>query len=173
MFLVFTFLLVDLQDTADFEWMMWFSTFREHILFALSGHVLFAKICSMLAPQVLLLTDALISWLSCCRKRKVKDVKDSGLTIWAQHWATLKRGGRNPLTLTVSCFHECLVTFGILFVTLYFYNTVQRLFISLAKQQLMNGTRWKGERRRQRESEGGMAADEEWKREQIEMSLYI
>ncbi|MEQ2193043.1 hypothetical protein XENOCAPTIV_022390, partial [Xenoophorus captivus] len=31
--------------------MMWFSTFREHILFALSGHVLFAKICSMLAPQ--------------------------------------------------------------------------------------------------------------------------
>lgn len=42
------------KDTGDFEWMMWFSTFREHILFALSGHVLFAKICSMLAPQVLL-----------------------------------------------------------------------------------------------------------------------
>lgn len=41
-----------LQDTADIEWMMWFSTFREHIIFALSGHVLFAKICSMLAPQV-------------------------------------------------------------------------------------------------------------------------
>lgn len=41
-----------LQDTTDFEWMMWFSTFREHILFAVSGHVLFAKICSMLAPQV-------------------------------------------------------------------------------------------------------------------------
>lgn len=41
-----------LQDRADFEWMMWFSTFRDHILFALSGHVLFAKICSMLAPQV-------------------------------------------------------------------------------------------------------------------------
>ncbi|XP_071341230.1 hedgehog acyltransferase like, b isoform X1 [Trachinotus anak] len=39
------------MDTADFEWMMWFSTFREHILFALSGHVLFAKICTMLAPQ--------------------------------------------------------------------------------------------------------------------------
>uniref|UniRef100_A0A7N8XLA0 Hedgehog acyltransferase like, b n=1 Tax=Mastacembelus armatus TaxID=205130 RepID=A0A7N8XLA0_9TELE len=39
------------MDTADFEWMMWFSRFREHILFALSGHVLFAKICSMLAPQ--------------------------------------------------------------------------------------------------------------------------
>ncbi|XP_031706244.1 hedgehog acyltransferase like, b [Anarrhichthys ocellatus] len=39
------------MDTADFEWMMWFSTFRAHILFALSGHVLFAKICSMLAPQ--------------------------------------------------------------------------------------------------------------------------
>lgn len=39
------------MDTADYEWMMWFSTFREHILFALSGHVLFAKICSMLAPQ--------------------------------------------------------------------------------------------------------------------------
>ncbi|KAK6285165.1 hypothetical protein J4Q44_G00390090 [Coregonus suidteri] len=30
---------------------MWFSTFRDHILFALSGHVIFAKICSMLAPQ--------------------------------------------------------------------------------------------------------------------------
>lgn len=41
-----------LQDTADSEWMMWFSTFREHIVFALSGHVLFGKICSMLAPQV-------------------------------------------------------------------------------------------------------------------------
>ncbi|XP_034998198.1 hedgehog acyltransferase like, b isoform X1 [Hippoglossus stenolepis] len=39
------------MDTADFEWMMWFSTFRSHILFALSGHILFAKICSMLAPQ--------------------------------------------------------------------------------------------------------------------------
>lgn len=39
------------MDTADFEWVMWFSTFREHILFALSGHVIFAKICSMLAPQ--------------------------------------------------------------------------------------------------------------------------
>uniref|UniRef100_A0A7N6FLK3 Hedgehog acyltransferase like, b n=1 Tax=Anabas testudineus TaxID=64144 RepID=A0A7N6FLK3_ANATE len=39
------------MDRADFEWMMWFSTFRDHILFALSGHVLFAKICSMLAPQ--------------------------------------------------------------------------------------------------------------------------
>ncbi|XP_060756844.1 hedgehog acyltransferase like, b isoform X3 [Neoarius graeffei] len=39
------------MDTADSEWMMWFSTFREHIIFALSGHVLFAKICSMLAPQ--------------------------------------------------------------------------------------------------------------------------
>ncbi|XP_037311466.2 hedgehog acyltransferase like, b [Pungitius pungitius] len=39
------------MDTADFEWMMWFSTFKEHILFALSGHVLFAKIGSMSAPQ--------------------------------------------------------------------------------------------------------------------------
>ncbi|XP_017261919.1 hedgehog acyltransferase like, b isoform X2 [Kryptolebias marmoratus] len=39
------------MDTADFEWVMWFSTFRAHILFALSGHVLFAKLCSMLAPQ--------------------------------------------------------------------------------------------------------------------------
>ncbi|XP_052373550.1 hedgehog acyltransferase like, b [Oncorhynchus keta] len=39
------------MDTADFEWVMWFSTFRDHILFALSGHVIFAKICSMLAPQ--------------------------------------------------------------------------------------------------------------------------
>uniref|UniRef100_A0A3Q3FCY7 Hedgehog acyltransferase like, a n=1 Tax=Labrus bergylta TaxID=56723 RepID=A0A3Q3FCY7_9LABR len=41
------------MDTADSEWMMWFSTYRDHILFALSGHVLFAKICSMLAPQVI------------------------------------------------------------------------------------------------------------------------
>lgn len=47
---------VDSQDTADLEWMMWFSTFKAHILFALSGHVLFAKICSMLAVQVILLT---------------------------------------------------------------------------------------------------------------------
>ncbi|XP_065114204.1 hedgehog acyltransferase like, b [Paramisgurnus dabryanus] len=39
------------MDTADVEWMMWFSTFRDHIIFALSGHVIFAKICSMLAPQ--------------------------------------------------------------------------------------------------------------------------
>lgn len=44
------------QDTADLEWMMWFSTFKAHILFALAGHVLFAKICSMLAVQVILLT---------------------------------------------------------------------------------------------------------------------
>lgn len=47
---------VDSQDTADLEWMMWFSTFKAHILFALSGHVLFAKICTMLAVQVILLT---------------------------------------------------------------------------------------------------------------------
>ncbi|CAG5895993.1 unnamed protein product [Menidia menidia] len=39
------------MDTADFEWMMWFSTFGAHILFALSGHVLFGKICTMLAQQ--------------------------------------------------------------------------------------------------------------------------
>uniref|UniRef100_A0A673IVD4 Protein-cysteine N-palmitoyltransferase HHAT-like protein n=1 Tax=Sinocyclocheilus rhinocerous TaxID=307959 RepID=A0A673IVD4_9TELE len=39
------------MDTADVEWMMWFSTFREHIIFALSGHVIFAKICSLLALQ--------------------------------------------------------------------------------------------------------------------------
>ncbi|KAM6976576.1 hedgehog acyltransferase like, b [Aplochiton taeniatus] len=39
------------MDTADFEWVMWFSKFREHILFAMTGHVLFAKICSMLAQQ--------------------------------------------------------------------------------------------------------------------------
>uniref|UniRef100_A0A3B4BIG5 Uncharacterized protein n=1 Tax=Periophthalmus magnuspinnatus TaxID=409849 RepID=A0A3B4BIG5_9GOBI len=39
------------MDTADFEWVMWFSTFRDHILFALSGHILFAKLCTMLAPQ--------------------------------------------------------------------------------------------------------------------------
>ncbi|KAJ8337223.1 hypothetical protein SKAU_G00384430 [Synaphobranchus kaupii] len=39
------------MDAADFEWVMWFTTFRSHILFALSGHVIFAKICSMLSPK--------------------------------------------------------------------------------------------------------------------------
>ncbi|XP_048826944.1 hedgehog acyltransferase like, b [Brienomyrus brachyistius] len=38
-------------DMADTEWVMWFLNFRSHILFALSGHVIFAKICSMLAPK--------------------------------------------------------------------------------------------------------------------------
>lgn len=41
-----------LQDVADFEWVMWFTSFRNIIIFALSGHVLFAKICSMTVPQV-------------------------------------------------------------------------------------------------------------------------
>uniref|UniRef100_A0A8C2QAX6 Hedgehog acyltransferase like, a n=1 Tax=Cyprinus carpio TaxID=7962 RepID=A0A8C2QAX6_CYPCA len=40
-----------LKDVSDFEWVMWFTTFRNHILFALSGHVIFAKICSMLSPK--------------------------------------------------------------------------------------------------------------------------
>lgn len=40
------------QDVTDFEWMMWFSTFRNHILFALAGHVIFAKIFTLLAPKV-------------------------------------------------------------------------------------------------------------------------
>lgn len=40
------------QDVADFEWVMWFSSFRNVILFTLSGHVLFAKLCTMVAPQV-------------------------------------------------------------------------------------------------------------------------
>lgn len=40
------------QDVADFEWVMWFSTFRNHILFALTGHVIFAKIFTLLAPKV-------------------------------------------------------------------------------------------------------------------------
>lgn len=40
------------QDVADFEWVMWFTSFRDVILFALSGHVLFAKLCTMVAPQV-------------------------------------------------------------------------------------------------------------------------
>ncbi len=44
---------LSLQDVSDFEWVMWFTTFRNHILFALSGHVIFAKICSMLSPKVL------------------------------------------------------------------------------------------------------------------------
>ncbi|XP_076848830.1 hedgehog acyltransferase like, a isoform X1 [Brachyhypopomus gauderio] len=39
------------MDVADFEWAMWFTTFRNHILFALSGHVIFAKICSMISPK--------------------------------------------------------------------------------------------------------------------------
>ncbi|TRY53842.1 hypothetical protein DNTS_002798, partial [Danionella cerebrum] len=39
------------NDVSDFEWAMWFTTFRNHILFALSGHVIFAKICSMLSPK--------------------------------------------------------------------------------------------------------------------------
>lgn len=40
------------QDVADFEWVMWFTSFRNVIIFALSGHVLFGKICSMTVPQV-------------------------------------------------------------------------------------------------------------------------
>lgn len=40
------------QDVADFEWVMWFTNFRNVIVFALSGHVLFAKLCTMVAPQV-------------------------------------------------------------------------------------------------------------------------
>ncbi|XP_012671738.1 hedgehog acyltransferase like, b [Clupea harengus] len=39
------------MDTADSEWVMWFSMFWEHILFALSGHIIFAKISSLLAAQ--------------------------------------------------------------------------------------------------------------------------
>lgn len=40
------------QDVADFEWVMWFTNFRNIIVFALSGHVLFGKLCTMVAPQV-------------------------------------------------------------------------------------------------------------------------
>lgn len=40
------------MDAADFEWAMWFSSFRNHILFALAGHVIFAKIFTLLAPKV-------------------------------------------------------------------------------------------------------------------------
>lgn len=40
------------QDVADFEWVMWFTSFRNVIIFTLSGHVLFAKVCSMTVPQV-------------------------------------------------------------------------------------------------------------------------
>uniref|UniRef100_A0A452QWT3 Hedgehog acyltransferase like n=1 Tax=Ursus americanus TaxID=9643 RepID=A0A452QWT3_URSAM len=39
------------MDVADFEWVMWFTSFRNIIVFALSGHVLFAKLCTMVAPQ--------------------------------------------------------------------------------------------------------------------------
>ncbi|KAM9074779.1 LOW QUALITY PROTEIN: protein-cysteine N-palmitoyltransferase HHAT-like protein [Megaptera novaeangliae] len=40
------------MDVADFEWVMWFTSFRNAIIFALSGHVLFAKLCTMVAPQL-------------------------------------------------------------------------------------------------------------------------
>ncbi|POI22212.1 hypothetical protein CIB84_014041 [Bambusicola thoracicus] len=39
------------EDVADFEWVMWFTSFRNVIIFTLSGHVLFAKVCSMTVPQ--------------------------------------------------------------------------------------------------------------------------
>ncbi|XP_030045760.1 protein-cysteine N-palmitoyltransferase HHAT-like protein [Microcaecilia unicolor] len=39
------------MDVADFEWVMWFTTFRNYIIFVLSGHVLFAKVFSMLVPR--------------------------------------------------------------------------------------------------------------------------
>ncbi|OCT75417.1 protein-cysteine N-palmitoyltransferase HHAT-like protein [Xenopus laevis] len=39
------------MDVADFEWAMWFNTFRNYILFALSGHVIFAKFFSLMVPQ--------------------------------------------------------------------------------------------------------------------------
>uniref|UniRef100_A0A8D2PV43 Hedgehog acyltransferase like n=1 Tax=Zosterops lateralis melanops TaxID=1220523 RepID=A0A8D2PV43_ZOSLA len=39
------------MDVADFEWVMWFTSFRNIIVFALSGHVLFGKLCSMTVPQ--------------------------------------------------------------------------------------------------------------------------
>ncbi|KAM4029062.1 protein-cysteine N-palmitoyltransferase HHAT-like protein [Anomaloglossus baeobatrachus] len=39
------------MDAADFEWVMWFTTFRNYIIFALAGHVIFAKIFSLLIPQ--------------------------------------------------------------------------------------------------------------------------
>ncbi|XP_063780421.1 protein-cysteine N-palmitoyltransferase HHAT-like protein [Pseudophryne corroboree] len=39
------------MDVADFEWVMWFTTFRNYIIFALAGHVIFAKIFSLLVPQ--------------------------------------------------------------------------------------------------------------------------
>ncbi|XP_043546756.1 hedgehog acyltransferase like, b isoform X2 [Chiloscyllium plagiosum] len=39
------------MDVADFEWVMWFTKFRNYILFALSGHVLFGKAISMTVPQ--------------------------------------------------------------------------------------------------------------------------
>ncbi|XP_072911112.1 hedgehog acyltransferase like, b [Hemitrygon akajei] len=39
------------MDVADFEWVMWFTKFRNYILFALSGHVLFGKAVSMALPQ--------------------------------------------------------------------------------------------------------------------------
>ncbi|XP_056914000.1 hedgehog acyltransferase like, a isoform X1 [Takifugu flavidus] len=40
------------MDVADFEWVMWFTTFRNHILFALAGHVIFAKILTLVAPKM-------------------------------------------------------------------------------------------------------------------------
>ncbi|XP_039926481.1 protein-cysteine N-palmitoyltransferase HHAT-like protein isoform X2 [Hirundo rustica] len=46
------------MDVADFEWVMWFTSFRNIIIFALSGHVLFGKICSMTVPQSGFVTGA-------------------------------------------------------------------------------------------------------------------
>lgn len=106
------FLLTALQETADFEWMMWFSTFREHILFALSGHVLFAKIGSMLAPQVLLM-NRWIHW-------SAKSSEGTGLV---KHRAIVRKQSMLSATkiLSLCCYYYArLVTFEIRFVTIYF-----------------------------------------------------
>uniref|UniRef100_A0A8C4NC09 Hedgehog acyltransferase like, b n=1 Tax=Eptatretus burgeri TaxID=7764 RepID=A0A8C4NC09_EPTBU len=39
------------KDVSDFEWVMWFTKFRNYILLVLSGHVLFGKIVSMVVPE--------------------------------------------------------------------------------------------------------------------------
>ncbi|XP_032821660.1 protein-cysteine N-palmitoyltransferase HHAT-like protein [Petromyzon marinus] len=39
------------RDIADFEWLMWFSKWRNYILLALSGQVLFGKFASLLFPE--------------------------------------------------------------------------------------------------------------------------
>ncbi|TNM98075.1 hypothetical protein fugu_014321 [Takifugu bimaculatus] len=59
------------MDVADFEWVMWFTTFRNHILFALAGHVIFAKILTLVAPKALVLSHCIILYSVATVKSKL------------------------------------------------------------------------------------------------------